>query len=112
MTLVLAGVFHPVEPAASEGNVNWKQLTVLLFAALLLAVILSADTVNYKYDDAGRLTGVSYADGTVIAYTYDNAGNMLARTVTAPVQQTTSQTKSASKTRLADRNPRNSKPSK
>jgi len=49
-----------------------------------------ADTVNYKYDDAGRLTSVAYADGTVIAYSYDNAGNLLSRNVTRAEQQSAS----------------------
>ncbi len=62
----------------------------LLPAFLCLAAALSADTVNYKYDDAGRLTSVSYADGTVIAYSYDNAGNLLARSVTPAPQQSAS----------------------
>lgn len=40
--------------------------------------------INYTYDDAGRLVGVDYGDGTSITYTYDNAGNLLRREVTVP----------------------------
>ncbi len=56
-----------------------------------LIVILSisplAAAVNYTYDAAGRLTGVDYGNGTTIAYTYDNNGNLLSRTVTATASQ-------------------------
>lgn len=42
-----------------------------------------ADTVQYSYDDAGRLVRASYANGKVISYTYDKAGNLLSRAVGA-----------------------------
>ena len=41
----------------------------------------SAAVVNYTYDAAGRLVKVDYGNGSVIAYAYDNAGNLTARTV-------------------------------
>jgi len=44
---------------------------------------LAAQTVNYTYDAAGRLTSVSYPNGTTITYTYDPAGNLLSRQVTS-----------------------------
>ena len=94
---------------------NRKRMILLLSAVLLLAVALAAGTVNYKYDDAGRLTSVSYADGTVIVYTYDNAGNMLARTATPAAQQAPSQAKPASKNGTASAKAaenRKNKPSK
>jgi len=47
---------------------------------------IPADTVNYTYDDAGRLTRVQYSSGKTIAYTYDKAGNLLRRLVTVPSQ--------------------------
>jgi len=31
--------------------------------------------VSYTYDTLGRVTQVSYSNGTVIAYSYDAAGN-------------------------------------
>ena len=80
---------------------NWRGTILLLPAVLWLAVALAADTVNYMYDDAGRLTSVSYADGTVIAYSYDNAGNVLSRTVTPPAQPAPSQAKPAPKSGVA-----------
>jgi YD repeat-containing protein len=42
---------------------------------------LAAQTVNYTYDAAGRLTSVSYPNGTTITYTYDPAGDLLSRQV-------------------------------
>jgi len=40
-----------------------------------------AQSIQYTYDAAGRLTGVNYGDRQ-IAYTYDSAGNLLSRRVT------------------------------
>ncbi|MBI1786865.1 MAG: RHS repeat protein [Acidobacteria bacterium] len=48
----------------------------------LAAAFALAGTVNYTYDDAGRLTKVDYGDGKTITYTYDAAGNLLKREVT------------------------------
>ena len=42
-----------------------------------------ADSVNYSYDSAGRLTTVTYASGKVITYTYDKSGNLLSRLVSS-----------------------------
>ncbi|MDY6971785.1 MAG: hypothetical protein SV775_05595 [Thermodesulfobacteriota bacterium] len=57
---------------------------VLCFALLVLCNTqhASAGTVNYTYDNAGRLTQADYGD-KVINYTYDNAGNLTKREVTA-----------------------------
>ena len=55
--------------------------TVLLFGIFITA---RAGVVNYAYDDAGRLTRVDYPSGASILYTYDNAGNLLSRTVNGP----------------------------
>lgn len=53
----------------------------LLFA---LAATLTAQTLNYTYDSAGRLTGVAYPNGKSLTYSYDAAGNLLKRVVTTP----------------------------
>lgn len=37
-------------------------------------------TVKYHYDEAGRLTSVTYNDEVTIGYTYDRAGNITAIT--------------------------------
>jgi uncharacterized protein (TIGR03437 family) len=53
----------------------------------MLAVVCGsfafADNINYKYDDTGRLVSVAYPNGTVLAYTYDKAGNLLSRVVSS-----------------------------
>ena len=36
-------------------------------------------TIQYTYDNAGRLSGVNYAGGKPIAYTYDANGNLTQR---------------------------------
>lgn len=44
----------------------------------------NADQANYNYDDAGRLTSITYAVGTgttTITYTYDGAGNRTGQSV-------------------------------
>ena len=37
--------------------------------------------INYTYDDLNRVTDVRYADGQVVSYTYDAAGNILSEEV-------------------------------
>ena len=54
-----------------------------LFLALLLAALAFSARVSYTYDAAGRLARVDYGNGASIVYVYDNAGNLLSRTVTA-----------------------------
>lgn len=53
-------------------------------AILALAVCLSAQSVNYSYDAAGRLNAVTYPNGKVMSYIYDPAGNLLRRLVSSP----------------------------
>src|SRR5260370_19262876 len=53
-----------------------------LVSILLSTCMLHADSVQYSYDAAGRLTTVTYSSGTVIAYSYDKAGNLLRRAIT------------------------------
>lgn len=62
---------------------------IFLCVTLCIAGTLYADTVSYKYDDAGRLTSVTYPNGASISYAYDPAGNLTARTVTAPASAAT-----------------------
>jgi YD repeat-containing protein len=69
---------------------------LFLLIAIVISVLLcfsaspyaTAGTVNYTYDDAGRLIKVDYGDGKTIEYTYDKAGNLLQRAVTAPESDT------------------------
>jgi YD repeat-containing protein len=59
-----------------------KTFRIALFFGIFITA--RADVVNYGYDDAGRLARVDYPSGASILYTYDNAGNLLSRTVNKP----------------------------
>jgi len=48
---------------------------------ILIIGALQAQTVNYSYDEAGRLIRVAYPNGKTISYSYDPAGNLLRRLV-------------------------------
>ena len=61
------------------------KIAILLTLAGLVSSF--ADTVNYSYDDAGRLIKVDYSNGQSISYTYDKAGNLLSRQVTSAAQE-------------------------
>jgi uncharacterized protein (TIGR03437 family) len=45
---------------------------------------VSAGTISYSYDSLNRVNRVAYHDGTVVAYTYDSAGNRLSQVITNP----------------------------
>jgi YD repeat-containing protein len=47
------------------------------FLCLFGAAPVSAQTVEYEYDDANRLTRVTYADGSYEAFDYDSRGNIV-----------------------------------
>src|SRR5947209_2700881 len=55
----------------------------ILFCVIFSLSLSRAETINYTYDDAGRLIRVSYGSGKTIHYTYDQAGNLLSRLVTS-----------------------------
>lgn len=46
---------------------------------LVLARAAKADPVTYSYDVFGRVTSVTYPNGSTTTYTYDNAGNRTGR---------------------------------
>ncbi|MGH9672792.1 MAG: hypothetical protein ACRD44_06380 [Bryobacteraceae bacterium] len=52
---------------------------------ILMIGALQAQTVNYTYDEAGRLIRVAYPNGKTISYSYDPAGNLLRRLVFSAV---------------------------
>ncbi len=68
--------------------------TVLWFGARPAA---SAVSIQYTYDDAGRLTQADYGDAA-ITYTYDDNGNLLSRVVAAAGQTTTTTSTSTTTT--------------
>ena len=49
-----------------------------------IPVALFAGSIQYTYDNAGRLTGADYGSSWTIEYTYDNNGNLLKRDVQRP----------------------------
>jgi YD repeat-containing protein len=51
------------------------------------AVTTGAGTETYTLDALNRLTGVSYANGDVVAYTYDAQGNRLTEVVNGVTTQ-------------------------
>jgi YD repeat-containing protein len=61
-----------------------KKILLVLVSLVVVACALPClgDTVTYEYDDLYRLIKAIYSDGTVIEYTYDEAGNRLSVTVT------------------------------
>jgi len=48
------------------------------------AITTSASTVNYTYDDLGRLKTVDYGSGKIVTYDYDAAGNRTLHKVVGP----------------------------
>lgn len=56
----------------------FSRLSVFIFAATL-----AAQTVNYTYDQAGRLTSVVYPNGTTTTYAWDASGNLLRKIIAA-----------------------------
>lgn len=57
--------------------------TAVLLCSLLLFSIpapITATTIQYEYDDMGRLLKADYGGGRSITYTYDVNGNFLTRT--------------------------------
>ena len=66
---------------------NLYAIWLILPVIVLLLVLHPSSTYaeSYTYDSAGRLTKVTYDDGSTTAYTYDLAGNLLQRALTVEV---------------------------
>lgn len=68
----------------SSRTVSASKLVKHLTAGVFLAVLCSAShagSVAYTYDSLGRLSKATYANGVVITYVYDAAGNRTSYTV-------------------------------
>lgn len=63
-----------------------KRGRIVAIAAAAVSVAVSgsamAGTIAYSYDTLGRLVQVSYPNGAVIQYSYDQSGNRLTYVVT------------------------------
>src|SRR5260370_12250812 len=92
-------LIHPGTPVLrmAAGDTNMNTIRRVLGTAALILTALLADTVKYSYDDAGRLTIVDYGNGKSIAYTYDSAGNLLSRVITAREQSPAAKQRKADK---------------
>jgi hypothetical protein len=55
-----------------------------LYIALLCLWSVQAQAVSYTYDDLNRLETVTYGNGVVITYEYDDIGNREGRIITSP----------------------------
>jgi len=64
-------------------NRNLRVCSQWLASLALATGTLAAQTVNYTYDAAGRLTGVAYPNGKTVSYNYDPAGNVRLRIASA-----------------------------
>ncbi len=63
-----------------------RSLRYRIWVALLAGLFCLAamgGTIEYTYDEAGRLIKADYGDGKSITYTYDNNGNLLERIIAA-----------------------------
>jgi YD repeat-containing protein len=68
--------------STSVSTIVLVAFAVMLFTFTASLCIVSAGTVTYIYDDAGRLIKADYGNGAAIGYEYDDAGNLLERGIT------------------------------
>jgi YD repeat-containing protein len=63
-----------------------KSIGVLIFVLLLVSApqTVSAASVTYTRDAAGRVTKLVYGNGKGLVYTYDANGNLVSRTPVTP----------------------------
>jgi len=65
-------------------------LTLTVIVLLFTSVIASySESVQYVYDELNRLIQIRYGDGTVINYSYDQAGNRIAGSIPDTTPPTT-----------------------
>jgi YD repeat-containing protein len=61
---------------------KWTLALTLVFVLGTWSFATNASGINYTYDALGRLTAITYDNGTVVFYTYDAAGNRVTQGVT------------------------------
>ena len=57
-------------------------LMITVLAGCLALPALAQNTVDYTFDELGRLKTVTYSNGVSVVYEYDAAGNRTQKTVT------------------------------
>ena len=57
-------------------------LAVIAGSSLASSAWAASDSATYGYDSLGRVTTMTYANGTTITYSYDAAGNRTSVTTT------------------------------
>jgi len=57
------------------------KIRIIIITLFIVLANLSAQINNYKYDNLNRISQVTYANGTMINYTYDELGNRLSKIV-------------------------------
>ncbi len=58
-------------------NIKTIILAFTLFLGAAAVPALAGNTVTYTYDALGRLTKITFDNGTTQTYTYDAAGNRI-----------------------------------
>ena len=64
-------------------NLKTGKLLLGFVLCLFTPIVVFSGTIQYTYDNAGRLAGVAYEDGMAIYYIYDKNGNLLERKTSA-----------------------------
>lgn len=65
-----------------QKRISAAVLTATLMSTLLMAAPAQAGSVQYTYDQLGRVTQVKYSNGVTITYAYDAAGNRTSQVTT------------------------------
>lgn len=68
-----------------------QRIGIVMLASVLAAMpaIVHSASATYQYDTKGRVSSITYDDGTVVDYTYDLNGNRSGGTRTTPPPDTT-----------------------
>ena len=66
-----------------------KKIITIAILCLLALGAFAQSTNTFEYDNLNRLTKVTYANGAVVQYQYDNVGNRISKTVSGVYTQYT-----------------------